>query len=195
MPKPTKLNWKTHKAKWLGCKDCELCEKRSRVVLGKGVIPCDILFVGEAPGASEDAIGKPFVGPAGKLMDELLEEALANLGMTEPRDRPKMAWTNLIGCIPRYKPGEVGQPKRKEIEACSPRLNEVVQLAKPKAIVMVGKLSSKWCPTFIDYDFEYSIDITHPAAILRESPARKSLSMDRIVVQLTELLEDMYVPF
>ena len=204
MPKPSKrktaelpiaTTWAAHKSKWKDCKDCKLCDKRRRVVLGRGVLPCDVLFVGEAPGTSEDALGKPFVGPAGKLLDELIDAALANLGMDSPRDRPRMAWTNMVACIPKYKPGEVGQPKRLEIEACSGRLNELVQLAKPQAIVMVGKLASQWAPKFIDYDFEYSIDLTHPASVLRESPARKGLSIDRIEIQLTELFEDIFVPF
>lgn len=191
----TVTTWADHKAAWKNCNACTLCQKRSNVVLGRGVIPCDILFVGEAPGAAEDARGNPFIGPAGKVLDQLIELAAQRCGAFGANDHPRLAFTNLVACVPKYKPGEIGIPKKAEIQACSGRLNQFVQLAKPKALVMVGKHASKWCPVFIDYDFEYSIDLTHPAAIMRESVVRQDVSYDRCIIQLSELFEDVYVPF
>ena len=190
MPPRTKTpTWKQHRARWSKCRECDLCSKRSRIVLGRGTVPCDVLFVGEAPGAAEDTIGKPFVGPAGKLLDEIIETAIIRAGLED--NRPKLAFTYLLACVPKYKAGQIGQPKKPEIDQCTPRLNEAVQIAKPQAIVMVGALSSKWSPKVIDYDFEYSADLQHPAAILRESVVKKDISIDRCIVKLVDLFYDI----
>lgn len=92
MPKPVS-RWKRHKLKWSKCRECELCETRKQVVLASGSLPCDVLFVGEAPGVSENNLGTPFIGPAGKLLRAQIEAA----GMTGSY---KTAFTNLIACIP-----------------------------------------------------------------------------------------------
>jgi uracil-DNA glycosylase len=74
-----KTLWSAHVDDWKDCTRCPLHTVRSNVVLARGSIPCDILFVGEAPGRSEDALGKPFVGPAGILLDEMIEDALSGI--------------------------------------------------------------------------------------------------------------------
>ena len=86
--------YQQHVAKWKNCEQCDLHCHRKRVVLCRGTVPCKILFVGEAPGASEDVVGKPFMGPAGKLLDSMLEEAGFNEGPVS------YAMTNLTACIP-----------------------------------------------------------------------------------------------
>ena len=110
MPKRKKLKWKDHKEKWINCYGCDLCEQRDKVVLLRGKIPCDVLFIGEAPGVSEDTLGKPFVGPAGTLLDNIIEES-------DPGEL-KLAWTNVIACIPKDDDGhKVKEPPRYSIEA------------------------------------------------------------------------------
>src|SRR5947207_10094223 len=102
------------------CTRCPLSETRTNVVFGAGNSDADLMFVGEAPGAEEDRQGRPFVGRAGKLLDELLAE----IGMERRRD----AWVcNVLKCRP---PGN-RDPQPEEIEQCKPYLMRQVQLVRP----------------------------------------------------------------
>jgi DNA polymerase len=116
-----------------GCVGCpQLVAGRTRVVPGVAPAGADVLFVGEAPGAQEDATGIPFVGRAGKLLDSLLTEA----GL--PRDR--VAVTNVIKCRP---PGN-RKPKRSEIAQCRPWLARQVEVLDPVLIVTLGGTAAEW---------------------------------------------------
>lgn len=206
-----------HVAKWKqGCGSC-LCDRASRVVIGRGAIPCDLLFVGEAPGESEDTIGIPFCGPAGQLLDRVIRKALAmkdwcatcyklkqykiieacadetcERGHKETRPITH-ALTNLVGCIPRDG-NDKGEPPADAIKQCSPRLVEFMQLAKPKIIVAVGKHAATWIPMlttkkFIGY--RELVEITHPAAILRAPMASQSIAEQRCVVKIIDALTSL----
>ncbi|MEK0326406.1 MAG: uracil-DNA glycosylase family protein, partial [Nitrosopumilus sp.] len=132
MPRAKAMTWKEHRAKWIDCSLCSLCKRRRKVVLARGKVPCDVLFIGEAPGASEDSLGSPFVGPAGHLLDQMIEDAL---DMTSPDQAdlpaidsgPRIAFTNLIACIPKDEDGNKissgDDIPLESIEACSERLN------------------------------------------------------------------------
>jgi uracil-DNA glycosylase len=116
-----------------GCVGCpQLVARRTRVVPGVAPAGADVLFVGEAPGAQEDATGTPFVGRAGKLLDSLLTDA----GL--PRDR--VAVTNVIKCRP---PGN-RKPKRSEIAQCRPWLARQVEVLDPVLIVTLGGTAAEW---------------------------------------------------
>ncbi len=175
-----------HRSKWKECDLCSLEELRSNVALVRGDLPCEVLFIGEAPGQSEDTLGTPFVGPAGKLLDSILETALSR------RPRTKIAFTNLIGCIPLGEDRrKVSEPPKESIEACSPRLVELVGLGKPILIVQVGKLSEKWVPKILpDYDGE-TVSITHPAAILRATKSSQGLAVQQTIVTLADAFADL----
>jgi uracil-DNA glycosylase family 4 len=168
----------------MDCQKCQLHELRRKVVLGRGTIPCEVLFVGEAPGESEDVLGKPFIGQAGKALDDTITKAVEDAGY-----RPTMAFTNLIGCIPRDTETrkKVNDPAPECIEACQMRLQSFTKLCKPQAIVMVGSLSQKWSPKMIDWDFQFSIDIIHPAAILRMAYMQAVFYEQKTCVQLRDL--------
>lgn len=186
-PKVRVLTWENHKKRWGGCRACGLCEVRSHVVLCRGKLPCDVLFVGEAPGAAEDVLGRPFVGPAGKLLDWQIQEAQDAAGSSL-----RMAFTNLIACIPLDASGrKTVEPPKDSIAACKPRLQEMVSIARPRALVMVGKLSQKMCPKNIDWDFEASADIIHPAAILRADLSQQGLANQKVTVTLRDLFEEL----
>ena len=181
MPKVTQTPYQLHVAKWTDCDRCELCAKRSKVVFARGKLPCDVLFIGEAPGDSEDVLGRPFVGPAGQLLDELIEAAKPN-GLT-------IAFTNLVGCIPRDEEGK-GEPSREAIMACRDKLLELIQIAQPTATVCVGKLAAKYAVAT-----EKTVEIVHPAAILRADIAKRGLMYQRAQVILSDLFEELTVPF
>lgn len=182
MPKlPQSLSlWKRHQSKWRNCNVCQLCEGRTNVVLAKGPLPCDVLFIGEAPGVSEDFLGQPFIGPAGQLLDQQIAEATENLGI-----QPRMAFTNLVCCIPLD--GDTGrkvkEPHKDHIAACKPRLDEFIELAQPARIVAVGDLADK----HLNADYK----VTHPAAVLRADVVRQSLMYNKAVVMLENALEGL----
>ena len=113
------------------CLDCPLAESRTNLVFGTGNADADLMFVGEAPGAHEDAQGKPFVGRAGQLLDELLEE----VGLR----RDEVWITNVLHCRP---PGN-RDPLPDEIEFCKPRLYKQIELIEPKVICTLGNFATK----------------------------------------------------
>ena len=110
---------------------CPLAATRTRVVFGAGNADADLMFVGEAPGASEDREGLPFVGRAGKLLDQLLGE----IGL----DRGQTFVANVLKCRP---PGN-RDPRPEEIEECSPHLFRQIELIEPKVICTLGNFSTK----------------------------------------------------
>jgi DNA polymerase len=113
------------------CHDCPLAENRTNVVFGAGNADADLMFVGEAPGAQEDLQGLPFVGRAGKLLDELLEE----VGLA----RNEVFITNILSCRP---PGN-RDPQPEEIEACKPYLYRKIELIEPRVICTLGNFATK----------------------------------------------------
>ena len=115
----------------LGCPRCRLAETRKQVVFGEGNEQAEVVVVGEAPGADEDRTGRPFVGRAGKLLDQLL----ASVGF--PRESVYIC--NVLKCRP---PGN-RNPEPEEIEACSPYLRRQIELIGPRAILTVGMFASR----------------------------------------------------
>jgi uracil-DNA glycosylase len=114
-----------------GCTRCRLSEGRTQVVFGNGNPSADLMFVGEAPGFHEDKQGFPFVGQAGKLLDQLLE------GIGLSRDMVFVA--NVLKCRP---PGN-RDPMPDEIESCEPHLFRQVELIEPKLVATLGNFATK----------------------------------------------------
>ena len=128
------MTYKEYKAKYKDCRDCLLCDQRRNMVFARGKVPAPILLVGEAPGSSEDVIGRPFVGPAGKLLDKVL-----TIGLDGQVD---YAITNLVCCYPKdAKATPNHQPPKEAIQKCSGRLADFICLCQPDVIVTVGSLS------------------------------------------------------
>jgi len=149
------------------CKACALCRQRRQVVPGVGDRAPDWLFIGEGPGAEEDARGEPFVGQAGKLLDAML----AALDLSR---HSKVYIANAVKC----RPPNNRTPEAAEMAACRPWLEEQIALLKPKVIVLLGKAAAH---TVLGNDgalagmrgkrFEYEgipVAVTyHPAYLLR----------------------------
>ena len=114
-----------------GCTKCRLAQGRTQVVFGVGDPSADLMFVGEAPGYHEDQQGKPFVGQAGKLLDNLL----AGIGLQ--RDQVYVA--NVLKCRP---PGN-RDPQPDEIEACESHLFRQISLIEPKVVATLGNFATK----------------------------------------------------
>jgi uracil-DNA glycosylase len=111
------------------CERCKLCETRQTLVFGSGNPDADLVFVGEGPGADEDAQGLPFVGRAGKKLTEIIEKGML-------LDREKDTYIcNIVKCRP---PGN-RDPEKDEVEACKPFLIKQLKAIRPKVIVALGK--------------------------------------------------------
>ena len=178
------MNFSNHYDMWKGCTSCPLYRTRTKVVLARGTVPCDVLFVGEAPGASEDVIGQPFVGPAGKLLDRIIGMSIGER---------KYALTNIIACIPIDEDGDKvhsgSDIPAESIEACAPRLDQFIDIAKPGLIVAVGSFAEKQLDVGITV-----VGIIHPAAILRMDVSQRGLAVQRSVVAISDAVEEL-APF
>lgn len=191
-----------HVLEWADCMRCSLCETRKTVVLGRGQLPCDVLFVGEAPGESEDVIGRPFVGPAGLLFDRIIRGASKGL-YTSPGNRGwdelRFAWTNTVACIPRNPDvgGKADVPDIISIRKCKPRLEEFIALAAPRLIVAVGKTANDWLIQGKKESVKLPnrnvkiVHLTHPAAILKANEASRGLMSQTCVVTLRQALAEL----
>jgi DNA polymerase len=111
------------------CQRCELSQGRTKAVPGEGPENAEIMFIGEAPGFHEDRQGRPFVGAAGKFLDELL----ASIGLT----REDVYIGNVIKC----RPPSNRDPQPNEMAACKPFLDKQIELIQPKLIVTLGRFS------------------------------------------------------
>jgi uracil-DNA glycosylase len=190
--------WQAHRRRWENCRRCALCDQRSRIVLARGDVPCDVLFVGEAPGDSEDASGLPFWGPAGQLLDGVVAEASAAWQIDGTSgtgyNQFGFAFTNLCCCYPAVaKQGENHQPLPQEIRECAPRLREFVDICRPRLIVCVGALASQYIGWSVDAASERweIVAITHPAAVLRALPIQRGGMRDKMVSVLRKALEQL----
>lgn len=182
------MNWQQHIDKWKDCRRCLLCEGRNRVVLARGKIPCDAIFVGEAPGESENIRGVPFDGPAGCLLDSIIRQA--------SMDGFRLLFANLVGCFPaEAKRAGTNEPPEAAIKACLPRLRELIEMARPRLVVCVGELATGWLNSKKRGGLELTVpavDITHPAAILRTpTEMQRTFMTRRAVVRLAQAAENL----
>jgi DNA polymerase len=156
------------------CRACKLCGERQKAVLGVGDRSADWLFIGEGPGAEEDASGEPFVGPSGKLLDAML----AAIDLRRGED---VYLTNAVKC---HSPANHA-PEAAEIAACAPYLKRQITLLQPKLIVLLGRaavhallgseglLGSLRGKPFEYRDGDRAIPVVvtyHPAYLLRTLP-------------------------
>ena len=114
-----------------GCMRCDLGETRRSIVFGEGNPRAGLLLVGEAPGEKEDESGKPFVGPAGRILNKFLDE----VGIS----REDIYITSVVKC----RPPKNRLPKSSEVTACLPYLEKQIELIKPKLILCLGSLAAK----------------------------------------------------
>ncbi len=151
------------------CTDCRLHENRTNVVFGDGDPHADLMFVGEGPGRHEDEQGLPFVGPSGKLLEQLLGE----IGLTRP--------AVYIGNVVKCRPPNNRDPRPDEIDACKGYLRRQLELIQPRVVVTLGNFASKLLlrtETGITrlrgraYDWwgRFLVPTYHPAAALRGRP-------------------------
>ncbi|TET84652.1 MAG: uracil-DNA glycosylase [Candidatus Nealsonbacteria bacterium] len=158
------------------CKKCPLWKTRKNAVPGEGLVNAKIMICGQAPGSEEDKVGRPFIGRAGKFLNQLLKTA----GIK----REKIYLTSPIKCFPPKN----RKPTKKEIEACLPWLIKQIEIIRPKKIILLGEvvfsvffqkkeLSSFRGSWIKKAGKEYFISY-HPAAGLRFPRIKKILEKD-----------------
>lgn len=141
------------------CKKCGLHRFRRKVVPGRGMLPADILFIGEAPGKSEDMLGEAFVGAAGHLLDKMMEAAWK---LSETQHRPTYYITNTVLCRPcSSKNGDNREPNREEVLACTPNVMQIINRVNQKEVVCLGRISERYFKS----EFPEYTQIMHPSRI------------------------------
>ena len=178
----------------LSCTACPLCQTRTNVVFGVGSESARVMFVGEGPGEQEDLRGEPFVGPAGRLLDDML--SIIDL------DRAKNCYiTNIVKCRPPHN----RDPLEVEQEACIGYLREQVRLLRPQIIVCLGRIAAM---KLIREDFRITREhgqwtqkngvwlmaIYHPSALLRDETKRPTTFRDLLSLRakIRELCPETY---
>ncbi|MBR7010703.1 MAG: uracil-DNA glycosylase [Oscillospiraceae bacterium] len=189
MPGP----WEQLRSRCEACQACELGKTRTRLVFGVGKTDSPVLFVGEGPGHQEDLQGEPFVGAAGKLLDEML--SIIDLG----RDNCYIA--NVVKCRP---PGN-RDPREEEQAACVGWLYEQIRLIQPKLIICLGRIAAG---VLIRRDYRITREhgqwtwkdgiwftaIYHPSALLRDLNRRPETFLDLLAIRdkVRELCPEIY---
>jgi len=168
------------------CPLCDLSRTRKRAVPGEGRVDAEVMFIGEGPGFNEDQQGRPFVGPAGRLLNELL----ASIGLA----RDQVYITNVVKC----RPPNNRDPMPQEIAACAPYLERQLALIKPKVVVTLGRYSmAKFFPgasiTKIHgqpkrIGATFYFPMFHPAAALRQESYMAAVKAD--MLKIPALIEE-----
>ena len=179
------------------CTDCPLCRGRTNAVPGEGPPNAQLMFIGEGPGYQEDREGRPFVGPAGKFLEELL----ASIGLR----RQEVFIANMIKC----RPPQNRDPLPAEIAACRKYLDRQIQLVNPKLIVTLGRFSlARFFPgesisrargRAREKDGRLVYPIMHPAAALHQPGLRDTIVEDfkaipRILQQAGQIVAATTLP-
>jgi DNA polymerase len=179
---PERRTLRTLKSAARGCRACNLWRDATQTVFGEGAATAEVMFVGEQPGNDEDLAGHPFVGPAGRILNDALEQAGIDRGRTYVTNVVKhFKW------VPRGKRRIHAKPKAGEIGACRPWLDAEIAVVHPRIIVCLGATAAK---ALLGSSFKVSVDrgrfvesplaplvtaTVHPSSILREpdSDARR----------------------
>jgi DNA polymerase len=176
------------------CKACDLWKTATQIVFGEGTSKATIMIVGEQPGDQEDRVGRPFVGPAGKLLDQALSEA----GI----DRANVYVTNVVKHF-KWSASERGKrrihkkPRQSEIQACYPWLESELQAVKPKILVCMGATAAQALlgkdvsvtrihgETLQSPHAPFAVATVHPSSILRATDAAsRQQKMDEFINDL-----------
>jgi len=176
------LDWEKLENVCNQCKRCGLCKTRTNVVFGVGAKDAKIMFIGEGPGEQEDLQGEPFVGPAGKLLDDMM--SIIDL------DRTNSYIANIVKCRP---PGN-RDPLEEEQDACIEYLRNQVALIQPRVIVCLGRIAArriidpeyrimKSHGTWVERNDVWITAIYHPSALLRDPTKRPETFMDLLAIR------------
>lgn len=174
--------WQELEKECSNCTNCRLFKDRHNVVFGVGNKNTDIMLIGEGPGEQEDLQGEPFVGAAGKLLDDML--SIIDL------DRTKVYIANIVKCRPPFN----RDPEEEEQQACIGYLHNQIELIQPKLIVCLGRIAARQIiyPEYritrehgqwINRDNIWYTAIYHPSALLRDLSKRPETFKDLLSIR------------
>lgn len=167
------------------CKRCGLHRTRRRIVMGRGVIPAQVLILGEGPGLSEDLTGESFAGPSGRMLDQLLVDA-CKLGITAV-DTPSMFISNIILCHPTDEfAGDNRIPEKEEVFSCACNVIEIFRCVQPRLVVFAGGEAKD----YYGREFPKSVEIYHPSFLLRTGAQASRYYMHTVRI-LHDAFEDL----
>lgn len=180
------------KSRILNCTACDLYKSRQNPIWGEGNPNAEVLLIGEAPGADEDRIGRPFVGKSGQLLDKIL----AACGFTRQKH---VFLSNILRCRP---PGN-RVPKDEEVNACIPFLYEQINLVDPKIVIPLGATALKRLlkddslritrirGNWMQWDGRLVMPVYHPSALLRNPALKRETWEDykKVVFKYRELVD------
>lgn len=176
-----RLKVENHVKRWKGCRACSLCDTRFQTVFWRGVVPAEVLFIGEAPGPVEDALGSPFKGDSGRVLDKAIDK------VREIYPSFTFAVTNAVICYPgRTDKDVIATPKKEHIAACQPRLLEFVEIIQPKIVIRLGNIAKSATKELVG---KYIIRSTcHPSWIahMHDDPSMQNLEFERFCNRLTK---------
>jgi DNA polymerase len=174
-----------------GCRGCHLWQVGTQTVFGEGARDAEVMFVGEQPGDQEDRAGKPFVGPAGRLFDDALEEAGIDRSVTYVTNAVKhFKWQA------RGKRRIHQKPNWAEMTACRPWLEAELAVVDPRVLVLLGATAAQsllgrqfrvtqWRGQLVESDLAEKVTATvHPASILRGEPSEREANFAAFVKDL-----------
>ena len=148
--------WKSHKEEWSNCTKCPLHEFSHHRVLVSGTLPCNILFIGDAPNRIEDVAGLPFLGPRASIIHQMIKDVTVEF---------TYAMTNLIGCVAFDKDEVCRPPADSEVDSCKGRVSDTLMMAKPLGIVALETDMEDYLDTILkSYKFPYALLHLFPLA-------------------------------
>ena len=177
------MTWEELESALGQCERCGLCQRRTHVVPGEGNRNADVMFIGEGPGEQEDLKGEPFVGAAGKLLDDML--SIIDM------DRSKNCYiANIVKCRPPHN----RDPEATEQDACIGYLQQQIALVKPKIIVCLGRIAAlriiredyritREHGQWTEKDGLWMTAIYHPSALLRDATKRPETFEDLLSIR------------
>ncbi|MBV9491772.1 MAG: UdgX family uracil-DNA binding protein [Verrucomicrobia bacterium] len=193
----TPVNLEAARAAAARCRNCDLWERATQTVFGEGPATAEVILVGEQPGDYEDVKGRPFVGPAGKLLDEALVQAKLDRSRTYVTNAVKHFKWEPLGKRRLHK-----KPNAREMEACRPWLLTEIQAIQPKVLVCLGataaatlfgkevKVSTHRGRFFKSRYAPHNLVTIHPSAILRVTDRQsKDAEFARLVQELAMVAE------
>ena len=188
---PERMNLTALREAAAGCRGCHLWQVGTQTVFGEGARDAEVMFVGEQPGDYEDRAGRPFVGPAGKLFDEALEEARIDRSLTYVTNAVKhFKWQA------RGKRRIHQKPNWGEMTACRPWLESELAVVQPRVLVLLGATAAQtllgrqfrvtqWRGKLIESELAEAVTATvHPSSILRGEPEEREANFQAFVSDL-----------
>lgn len=152
------------------CHLCEAAATRKHIVIGRGKIPAKLLFIGEAPGRTEDLFGEPFVGRSGRLLDEMLLEA-------EIYDDYYI--TNAVLCRPTTADDQNREPTEQEVLNCMQHVCRLSDMVHPALVVFIGKVAERYYKKVFT---GFNTTILHPSFVLRKGGKASPWFMHNVTI-------------